>query len=98
VNAIRKAARGRKYISDSFAEDVACTLTGELRPLHERLSSKEHQVFRMIVNGKTTKEMAAELSLARSTISTYRGRILDKMKMKTAGDLFRYAIENHLIP
>jgi two-component system, NarL family, invasion response regulator UvrY len=98
VSAIRKAARGKKYISDFFAENVACGLAGDDKPLHDRLSNKEYQVFQMIVSGRTTKEIAADLSLARSTVSTYRSRIMDKMKVKTAGELVRYAIENGLIP
>ena len=97
VSAIRKVARGKKYISDSFAESVAASLSRDDRRPHERLSNKEYQVFTRIVGGMATKEIAMELSLARSTISTYRARILEKMKMKTTGELLRYAIENGLI-
>lgn len=97
VTAIRKVARGKKYISDSFAESVAASFTQDDKRPHERLSNKEYQVFMKIVSGMATKEIAMELSLARSTISTYRNHILEKMKMKTNGDLLRYAIENRLI-
>lgn len=94
VRAIRKVASGKKYISDTFAENIAFTLTENNKQLHERLSNKEFQVFGMIVKGKTIKEIAHDLSLARSTISTYRARILEKMNMKTTWELIRYAIEN----
>jgi two-component system, NarL family, invasion response regulator UvrY len=97
VTAIRKIASGKKYISESLAEKVASNLAEDHRRLHESLSNKEYQVFRMIAKGKTTKEIAGELSLARPTISTYRARILEKMNMKTTGELIRYAIENQLI-
>jgi two-component system invasion response regulator UvrY len=99
VNAIRKVARGKKYISDTFAETVAASFVqDDDRPPHERLSNMEYQVFTKIVRGMENKEIAVDLSLARSTISTYRSRILEKMKMKTIGELVRYAIENRLIP
>jgi two-component system invasion response regulator UvrY len=97
VNAIRKVARGKKYISDSFAESIATSFVQDDRPPHERLSNKEYQVFTRIALGKETKEIAMELSLARSTISTYRARILEKMKITTTGELIRYAIDNGLI-
>jgi two-component system, NarL family, invasion response regulator UvrY len=97
VRAIRKAASGKKYISDSFAESVAKSLTHDDKPLHECLSNKEYLIFTRIVRGMETKEIAAELSLARSTISTYRGRIFEKMNMNTMGELVRYAIDNGLI-
>jgi two-component system, NarL family, invasion response regulator UvrY len=96
VIAVRKVARGKKYISESLAENVACNMSEDSRRPHERLSNKEHQVFRMIAKGRSTKEIAIELSLAYSTISTYRSRIFEKMKMKTTGELIRYAIENQL--
>jgi len=96
VRAIRKVATGKKYLSDAFAESVAASLTLGNRLPHERLSNKEYLVFTRIARGMGTKEIAAELSLARSTISTYRARILEKMKMSTTGELIRYAIDNNL--
>lgn len=95
--AIRKVARGKKYISDSFAEDIVRKAANSNKQLHESLSSKEYQVFGMIAKGKATKEIAAELCLAVSTISTYRARIFEKMKMNTNGEIIRYAIENGLV-
>lgn len=97
VSAVRKVARGKRYISDFLAENIACGLADDNRRLHERLSNKEYQVFTKIVKGMNTKKIAMELSLARSTISTHRVRILEKMKMKTTEELIRYAIENKLI-
>ncbi|MBN1847132.1 MAG: response regulator transcription factor [Deltaproteobacteria bacterium] len=99
IHAIRKAASGGRYVSDSLGEKLLVTLTGDQdKPPHENLSSREYQVFRMIVKGKSIKEIAHELSLARTTITSYRARILDKMNMKTNADLIRYAIETKLTP
>jgi two-component system invasion response regulator UvrY len=98
IRAIRKATQGGRYISDSLGERLAGELTGEHeKQPHESLSNREYQIFLMITAGKTVKEIAHELSLARTTITTYRTRILGKMKMKTNAELIRYAIENHLV-
>jgi two-component system, NarL family, invasion response regulator UvrY len=98
IDAIRKAARGRKYISAALAESLASSMTGEKesRP-HEYLSSREFQVFSMITTGKSVKEMSSELSLARTTVTSYRTRIFDKLRFKTNADLIRYAVENRIV-
>jgi len=97
INAIRKAAGGGKYISSALAESLLSSMTGakESRP-HEYLSSREFQIFSMITTGKSVKEMSNELSLARTTITSYRTRIFDKLKFKTNADLIRYAVENRI--
>ena len=97
IKAIRKALTGGTYVSDSLGEKFAAKLLGrtENRP-HESLSSKEYQIFRLLVRGKSVKEIAHEVSLARPTVSTYRTRILGKMKMKTNAELVRYAVKHNL--
>ena len=64
--------------------------------LHESLTDREFQVFRLLATGKKLKKMADELCLSINTISTYRSRILQKMDMKSNPDVIRYAIENGL--
>ena len=98
IDAIRKVASGRKYISASFAEKLAVNLrTDSNVPLHNKLSDREYEVFRMITSGKTAKEISVELSLSSKTISTYRTRVLKKMNMKTNAQLTYYAILNELM-
>jgi len=98
VKAIRKVYSGGKYISASLAEKLAFDLgTDSERPPHEKLSDREFQVMCMIASGKTVKEIADRLSLSVKTISTYRARILEKMKMKTNAELTHYAIRNQLV-
>jgi two-component system, NarL family, invasion response regulator UvrY len=98
IRAVRKAAQGGRYVSDSLAIQLADRVMGERVKLpHEGLSSKEYQVFQMIASGKSVKEMACELSLARTTISTYRGRVLLKLNLKTNAELIRYALEHSLV-
>ena len=67
------------------------------KPLHEALSDREYQVMCMIASGKTVKEIGEELSLSVKTVSTYRSRILDKMRLKGNAELTRYAIDNRLV-
>lgn len=98
VKAIRQISQGKKYVSPSLAERLALNLEVSYdRPLHESLSDREYQVMRMIASGKTLKEIAGELSLSEKTISTYRSRILEKMRMKSNAELTRYAIKNRLV-
>lgn len=98
VEAIRKVARGGKYISPHLAERLAFNLEPiSERPLHEALSDREFQVLRLIASGKTVKEIGEELSLSVKTISTYRTRILEKMKMKNNAEMTHYAIQQKLV-
>lgn len=98
IAAIRKVAAGGMYISSSLGEKLASDLiTGARKLPHQALSDREYQVMCMIASGKRIKEIAEELSLSVKTISTYRSRILEKMKMKNNIELTRYTIQNRLI-
>ncbi len=98
IKAIRRVLQGEKYLSESLAQKLVFDLeTDSRKPLHETLSDREYQVMRMIVSGKTVKQIAQELHLSVKTISTYRARTLEKMKMKTIAELVRYATQNRLI-
>ncbi|MEK6680327.1 MAG: response regulator transcription factor [Nitrospirota bacterium] len=98
ISAIQKVSQGGKYISPSLAEKLACDLdSAVMQPLHERLSDREYQIMTMLASGKSTKEIAHELSLGMPTVSTYRFRILLKMKLKNNAELISYAIKNNLL-
>lgn len=98
VQAIRKVVRGGKYVSPSLAEKLAAELGEDAeRPPHEALSEREYHVLRLLASGKTVTQIAAEMSLSVKTISTYRARLLEKMRMKTNAEVTRYAIENRLV-
>ena len=98
VQAIRKVHRGGKYVSASLAEVLAFELETETdRPRHKSLSDREYQVMTMIASGKTVGEIGEDLSLSVKTISTYRARVLGKMKMRTNAELTHYVIQNQLL-
>jgi DNA-binding NarL/FixJ family response regulator len=97
ILAIRRISSGKKYLGPSLAEKLAVYLEhGEDKPLHESLSDREYQVMCMIASGKAVKEIGEELNLSVKTISTYRARIMDKMRMKTNAALTHYVIQNNL--
>jgi len=92
LEAVRKVASGRKYVSSNLAERLATDLSGAGdRPAHELLSSREFEVMRKIAAGRTASEIAAELHLSVKTVSTYRSRVLQKMNLKTNADIMHYA-------
>ncbi|AEV97499.1 DNA-binding response regulator [Niastella koreensis] len=98
VNAIRRILTGKKYITPSLAENLATKLEEESLPEpYKRLSDREFDVFKLLVSGKSISDIADNLSLSTTTISTYRARILVKMNLKTNADLIRYALEKKLI-
>jgi two-component system, NarL family, invasion response regulator UvrY len=97
VKAIRKVNAGDKYISASLAEILVSQMGTFDKPLHEYLSNREFQILCMIAKGESLKHIAGELGVSEKTVSTYRSRILEKMKMNTNFDLIHYALENHLV-
>jgi two-component system, NarL family, invasion response regulator UvrY len=99
VDAIRQVAAGRKYISAALAQELANQVGDEHRdtPPHETLSDREYQTLVMIASGKAVSEIAVELSLSVKTVSMYRSRLLQKMKLRHNAELTHYAIKNHLV-
>ncbi len=96
VKAIHKVIEGGKYISPALAENIAFGL-GKPTEVTEALSHREYQVMRMIASGRTVSEIAQELCLSVKTVSTYRTRILEKMKMRTNAELTHYAVHHRLV-
>jgi len=99
VKAIRTVYRGRKYITAGVAELLADGLGGGTadRPAHEQLSEREFQVFLRLAKGETIGHMANSMSLSVKTVSTYRTRVMEKMKLESNSDLTYYALKNGLI-
>jgi two-component system, NarL family, invasion response regulator UvrY len=98
VLAVRKVASGGTYISPALTDKLVAGLNNNSdKPLHESLTDREFQVFRMLAEGKKLTDIAEELFLSVNTISTYRTRILDKMEMENNASIIHYAIKNGLI-
>ncbi len=98
VTAIRQVACGRRYISPAVAEEQAGTIAdGSDRPAHATLSDREYETMRLIASGKTLSQIAAEMHLSAKTVSVYRARLLEKMRLKNNSELTHYALKNQLV-
>ncbi len=95
IEAIRKMAKGSKYIDPSMVNKLVFDSADEQRP-HELLSDRERQIFFMIVDGKSTSQIAIDLNLSAKTVSTHKKRIMEKMNVESSAELVRYAIEKQL--
>lgn len=98
VTAIQRILEGRKYVSQSLAEKLAGAYDiSAVKLLHEKLSDREFEVFKMIASGKTISNLAEELFLSVKTVSTYQSRIYEKTGLTSRSDITLYAIKNGLI-
>jgi DNA-binding NarL/FixJ family response regulator len=98
VKAIKKVHEGGKYVSPSLGEALAFTVNpGAEKDPHQLLSDREYEVLCLIGSGKTISQIADTMNLSVTTISTYRARILEKMRLKTNAELARYAIHKGLV-
>lgn len=97
INAIRRVARGGKYISHQLAEKLIFKKDAEYELPHQSLSDREFQVLKLMARGKSQVDISSELNLSTSTINTYRSRILEKLGLKTNAELIHYALQNKLI-
>lgn len=96
ITAIQRIFLGKKYITPEIAEKLLSYIDSGKKP-HELLSNREFEIFKLLAFGKTITQIADALSLALTTISTHRSRIMDKLNVSTNSDLTRYAIAHHII-
>jgi DNA-binding NarL/FixJ family response regulator len=95
VQAIREVAAGRRYLHPDIADAVLNLLMrGETTDAVSTLSSRERQVLQLIVEGHTSSEIAARLSLSPRSVETYRGRMMGKLEVRDLAGLVRFAIRH----
>ena len=98
LRAVRIVLGGRRYVSSALAEQLA----GELgavdtdKPMHSQLSEREFQVFFKLATGSSVSDIAKELSLSVKTVSTYRTRVMEKMRFRSNAEITTYALKNGL--
>jgi two-component system invasion response regulator UvrY len=98
IKAVQKVLDGGRYVSPILGERLALSLNHEVqRDIHETLTQREFEILRMLGQGKTIGQIAEELHLSVSTVSTYRARILEKMEMTTTAELIHYALRNQVV-
>jgi DNA-binding NarL/FixJ family response regulator len=93
--AIRTVLSGKRFVSPALADALAAFVAQPADPL-DLLSNREHQILLMIARGQTVGEIGDELNLSIKTVSTYRTRVLEKLKLHSTADLVRFAIRNQL--
>jgi DNA-binding NarL/FixJ family response regulator len=99
LDALHHIAAGKKYISDELAQQLAERIDDEQAWLpHQKLSDREYQTLLSIAAGMTVTEIATQLALSSKTISMYRTRLLQKMRMRNNAELMHYVIYNQLPP
>ncbi|MEA3244976.1 MAG: response regulator transcription factor [Gemmatimonadota bacterium] len=97
VEAVRKIHRGGVFVTATLAEHLAGRVSDpEPKAGHARLSDRELDVLRALAAGKSVKAIAAGMRLSPKTVSTYRFRLMEKLRLETNADLIRYAIEHGL--
>ncbi len=100
TEAIRRVAAGRLFITPHVAEQLAGAVGAGREddvPLHERLSHREYQVFRLLAEGRSVGEIAEQLVLAPNTVSTYRARVLEKTGVRNDVELALYAVRQEIV-
>lgn len=97
ITAVKKVSHGGKYITPTLAEQLAIQLESSgFKPPHEMLSDREYQVFLLIAEGLTITEISERLFLSVNTVSTYRTRIFEKLKVHSNSELITYARNHNL--
>jgi two-component system, NarL family, invasion response regulator UvrY len=96
--AIRSVYSGRKFLTQSLAQELATDLARRRSgQLHEALSNREYQVFVQLGAGKGIDEIATQLKVSPKTVRTYRSRILEKTALKSTAEIIFYAIDQGLV-
>src|ERR1035437_2914034 len=96
ITAIQRILLGRKYITPEIAERLLIHTDSDKKP-YESLTNREFEIFKLLSLGKTVTQIANMLSLALTTVSTHRSRIMEKLNLSTNSELTRYAIAHHII-
>lgn len=98
INAVRTIAQGRKYVTAEVSQMLVESLSSPTDlALHASLSERELQTLLKIASGKRLSEIAEELMLSPKTVSVYRSRVLEKLKLSNNAELTVYAIRNELV-
>ena len=96
ITAVKRLLQGGRWISGALGEHLAVAVANPSGRGLDSLTDRELQVLRMTTAGRSPKDIAHDLGLSIKTVSTYRGRILEKLGLRTTADLIRFGIEHQL--
>jgi DNA-binding NarL/FixJ family response regulator len=94
VKAVREVAAGERYIAGNLADKVFETLRGRGPSALEALTATERDILRLVADGKSNAEVAAQLSLSTRTVETYRIRLMRKLELEDLASLVKFAIRH----
>lgn len=97
VDAIKKVLAGETYLSREAVNELAASVRQGASQVHDKLTPRELEVFRMIASGQTIKEIARELGLSDKTVGTHVGRIKEKTNLASYVEITRYALQHRLV-
>lgn len=98
IMAVQSLAKGRKYVTPEISEMLVDNLASpSTETLHAALSERELQTLLKIASGRRLSDIAEELMLSPKTVSVYRARLLQKLKLSNNAELAVYAIRNQLV-
>ena len=98
ITAVHTIAQGRKYLTPEVAQMLAESLAQPAPEVpHAALSERELQTLVKIASGRKLSDIAEELMLSPKTVSVYRSRVLEKLKLTNNAELTVYAIRNELV-
>jgi len=102
VHAVRAVRRGRRYLSEKISERLVDDYVRE-RELSDRsplarLSQREREVLQLVVEGRSSADIATLLYLSPKTVDTYRSRLMHKLGIRDLPSLVKYAIQHGLTP
>jgi DNA-binding NarL/FixJ family response regulator len=98
VRAIRRVLRGQRYLSPALEAQIAGRSASGSPARHERLSAREFEVMALLAAGRPINVIARQMGVSPKTVTTYRARVLAKMRMATNAELTLYAVEHRLVP
>jgi DNA-binding NarL/FixJ family response regulator len=102
-DAIRAVHTGRRYLHPSVADELVDLVTAgrsieDAEDDYDRLTAREKQVFKLLAEGKTSRDIAKYLSISLKTAMTHRAHIMEKLGMHSRSEIIRYAIRRAIIP
>lgn len=98
LDAIRAVHAGRRYLSAPLADELLDQImSGAPEDPLSRLSARERQILKMIAEGYSVVEIAAQLSLSRKTVETYRARMMEKLELDNFADVVKLAIQQGIV-
>lgn len=98
ISAIRKVARGERYVAPDIAMKMALMAAAPAGAApHTALSDRENEVFTWLIKGLGVNEIAGQLKISNKTVSTHKMRLMEKLQATSNSDLMRYAMQHKLL-